>query len=145
MTNPNCFDDVPGCDRTPAHSHPKGQVFDFYYGGARDGQRWPLDKTITTSEVMAPNGDVYQHHPGFDTPTERAWLVVPSIKPTAASGVHVEPQAGQRFVTLQDLRTLVNAADRMGHAETAVVHARVAWRGQVLTIGIKPEQPESKP
>ena len=116
-----------------------GPTHDVYYGGGRDGQRWPIDANIAeTGRVMDPSGGVYVRHPDFDTATDRAWFSLPSDKPTAPSGVHVEPQAGQRFVTLQDLRTLVNAADRMGHAETAVVHARVAWRGQVLTIGIKP-------
>lgn len=121
-----------------------GPTHDVYYGGSRDGQRWPLDSTVTTEEVMTGAGDVYQHHPGFDTDQERAWLAVPSIQPTAASGVHVEPQQGKKYLTLADLRTLLTAAERMGHAPDAVLHARVAWRGQVLTLGIKATEQGTK-
>lgn len=149
MTNPNCFDDLPDCNLTPAHSHKgqhfRGQVYDFYYGGTRDGQRWPLDKGVKTAEIMTPAGEVYQHHPGFDSETERAWLVVPSIRPSAANGVHVEPVPGNKHLTLQDLRTLVVTAERMGHGPDAVIYGRVAWRGQALTLGIKPAEQEGKP
>jgi hypothetical protein len=111
---------------------------DVYYGGSRDGQRFDLDGNIADQgRVVTGQGDVYVRMPDLDTGTDRAWISLPSDRPTAANGVHVEPQQGKKYLTLQDLRTLLVAAERMGHAPDAVLHARVAWRGQVLTLGIK--------
>jgi hypothetical protein len=134
MSNPNCFDDVPGCKMETSHTH-----FDVYYGGSRDGQRWELDGNLAADRIVDAAGGVYVRHPDFDTATERAWFSLPNDKPTAASGVHVEPQAGRKYLTLADLRTLVVTAERMGHHPDATVHGRVAWRGQALTLGIKAE------
>jgi hypothetical protein len=116
-----------------------GPTHDVYYGGVRDGERWPLDRSVTTQEIVTVAGDVYQRHPGMDDAGDRAWVHVPSIRPSAANGVHVEPQPGLKYLTLQDLRTLLVTAERMGHAPDATVFGRVAWRGQVITLGIKAE------
>lgn len=116
-----------------------GPTHDVFFGGSRDGQQWTLDQSVTSDEVMAPAGDVYQRHPGLDGETTRAWVHVPSIQPTAGAGVHVKPQHGNKYLTLADLRLLVQAAERMGHADTVTIYGSVAWRGQLLTLGIKPE------
>jgi hypothetical protein len=118
--------------------------FDAYYGGPRDGQRWDLDQQVTADRIADGNGAIYVRHPDFDTETDRAWFNLPSDKPTAANGVHVEPQAGQRFITLADLRTLLTTAVRMGHADTAVVHGRISFGGKVQLLGIKAEQVADK-
>jgi hypothetical protein len=99
--------------------------------------RWELDRDVQTSVVMDPAGDVYQRHPDMDGPQDRAWVHVPSVHPTAASGVHVEPQQGRKHLTLADLRNLVTTAERMGHKPDATVYGTVAWRGQLLRAGIK--------
>jgi len=116
------------------------QTHDVFFGGSRDGQQWTLDQSVTSDEVMAPSGDVYQRHPDMDSPQARAWVHVPSVKPTSAAGVHVKPQPGNKHLTLADLRLLLVTAERMGHKDTTIIHGRVAWRGQVLTLGIKPAE-----
>jgi hypothetical protein len=118
--------------------------FDVYYGGPRDGQRWDLDQQVAADRIVDGNGAIYVRHPDFDTETDRAWFNLPSDKPTSANGVHVEPQAGQKFITLADLRTLLTTAVRMGHADGAVVHGRVSFGGKVQLLGIKPAAPEDK-
>lgn len=118
--------------------------FDVYYGGPRDGQRWDLDQQVSADRIADGNGAIYVRHPDFDTETDRAWFNLPSDKPTAANGVHVEPQAGQKFICLQDLRTLLTTAVRMGHADTAIVHGRVTFGGKVILLGIKPATPDDK-
>lgn len=117
-----------------------GPTHDVYYGGSRDGQRWLLDGNIgDMGRVADPTGGVYTRHPDFDTEQDRAWFHLPSDKPTAANGVHVEPQPGAKWLCLQDLRTLLTIADRMGHDETATVYGRVTWTGKVQLLGLKPE------
>jgi hypothetical protein len=115
---------------------------DVFFGGTRDGLRFGLDGNIAeTGRIVTGQGDVYVRHPDMDGGSDRAWVSVPSDKPTSANGVHVEPQAGKRYLTLQDLRTLLVTAERMGHHPDATVFGRVAWRGQVLTLGIKAAPP----
>jgi hypothetical protein len=116
--------------------------FDAYYGGPRDGQRWDIDHQVTTDRIADGNGAIYVMHPDFDTETDRAWFYLPSDKPDARNGVHVEPQPGQAFIVLADLRTLLNAAERMGHTPDAVVYGRAAFRGQMQTLGIKAATPK---
>lgn len=114
---------------------------DFYYGGTRDGERWPLDSDVGAAEaIFTAGGDVYQRHPDMDTAGDRAWVHVPSVAPTAASGVHVDPQPGNKHLTLADLRLLVATAERMGHKPDTPVWGRVAWRGQLLGLAVKPAQ-----
>ncbi|QPK40211.1 hypothetical protein SEA_JINKIES_80 [Arthrobacter phage Jinkies] len=114
---------------------------DVYYGGPRDGQRWELDGNIAeTGRIADPSGGIYTRQPDFDTPTDRAWFHLPSDKPTSANGVHVEPQPGAKYLCLQDLRTLLTIAERMGHPDTAPVYGQVSWRGRVQLLGLKPEQ-----
>jgi hypothetical protein len=122
-----------------------GPTHDVYYGGSRDGQRWELDRDVQTAVVMDPAGDVYQRHPDMDGPQDRAWVHVPSVHPTAANGVHIEPQPGRKHLTLADLRNLVATAERMGHQPDATVYGTVAWRGQLLRAGIKAAEQEGKP
>lgn len=112
---------------------------DVYYGGSRGGQRWELDGNLAADRVVDAAGGVYVRHPDFDTKTERAWFSLPNDKPTAASGVHVEPQPGAKYLCLQDLRTLLTIAERMGHADDATVYGQVTWRGRVQLLGLKPE------
>lgn len=113
---------------------------DVYYGGSRDGQRWELDGNIAeTGRIADPSGGIYQRHPDFDTVTDRAWFHLPSDQPTSANGVHVEPQPGAKSLCLQDLRTLLTIAERMGHTDTAPVYGQVSWRGRVQLLGLKPE------
>lgn len=117
------------------------QRFDVYYGGCRDGQRWELDGNISDAgRVADPAGGVYTRHPDFDTATDRAWFHLPSDAPTASTGVHVEPQPGAKHLCLQDLRTLLTVAERMGHKDTATVYGRVSWGGKVQLLGLKPER-----
>jgi hypothetical protein len=111
---------------------------DVFYGGSRDGQRFDLDGNLSDgSRISDAVGGIYARHPDFDTETDRAWFNLPNDQPTAANGVHIEPQPGAKFLTLADLRNLVITAERMGHSADAVVHGRVAWRGQVQLLGIK--------
>jgi hypothetical protein len=117
-----------------------GPTHDVYYGGSRDGQRWELDGNIAeTGRIADPSGGIYTRHTDFDTAHDRAWFHLPSDKPTAANGVHIEPQAGRKHLTLADLRLLVATAERMGHQPDAVVYGTVAWKGQLLRAGIKAE------
>jgi hypothetical protein len=123
-----------------------GPSHDVYYGGSRDGQRWPIDTHVAelAGRIVDATGGVYSRHPDFDTATDRAWFSLPSDKPTAASGVHIEPQQGRKHLTLADLRNLVVTAERMGHAPGATVYGTVAWRGQLLRVGIKAAEQEGK-
>jgi hypothetical protein len=117
-----------------------GPTHDVYYGGSRDGQRWELDAGLhEQSRISDALGGIYSRQPDFDTETDRAWFFLPSAAPTAANGVHIEPQQGKKHLTLADLRNLVITAERMGHAADATVYGTVAWRGQLLRAGIKAE------
>jgi hypothetical protein len=117
-----------------------GPTHDVYYGGSRDGQRWELDAGLhERSRISDAAGGIYSRQPDFDTEQDRAWFFLPSHQPTAASGVHIEPQQGKKHLTLADLRNLVTTAERMGHKPDATVYGSVAWRGQLLRAGIKAE------
>ena len=117
-----------------------GPTHDVYYGGSRDGQRWELDRQVGDVAYIAdPGGDLYTRHPDLDTPQDRAWVHLPTLKPTA-QGVYVEPQPGAKFLCLQDLRTLVNTADLMGHPDTAIIHGVTSWSGRMQRLGLKPAE-----
>lgn len=115
-------------------------VRDVFYGGSRDGQGRDLDEGVTVDRLVdGVSGDVYGRMPDFDTDTDRAWFHMPTSKLSAANGISFAPAPGEKYINLGQLRALVVQAARMGHADDAVVNARVSFKGKVTLIGIEPK------
>lgn len=118
-------------------------LHDVFYGGSRDGQTRDLDQNVTVDRLVdGVSGDVYGRMPDFDTDAQRAWFFLPTSGLTAANGVSFAPPPGEKYITLGQLRALVVQAARMGHADDAVVNARVSFKCKVTLIGIEPKTEE---
>ena len=111
---------------------------DVFYGGSRDGQTRELDHNVTADRVVdGATGDLYARMPDFDTKADRAWFHLPTSNLTAANGISFAPAPGEKYINLGQLRALVAQAVNMGHADDAVLNARVSFKGKVTLLGIE--------